>query len=197
MPKEARKTSAKKQKQGFGASQFAVPIVVALLAFAASQAPQYVPVQPAPNRLYHSWEEFFPFYLTEHSEVTNQQLHFVGTTFVILMGIACPWIFISLGLAGYLGFSLAPLCAGMTTGAVEGAGAILTYVLCARLLSRRWWPALAVPLVGYGFAWVGHFMFEKNRPATFVYPSYSLFSDFVMWYRIATGQIPAFYSKSV
>jgi hypothetical protein len=42
------------------------------------------------------------------------------------------------------------------------------------------------PIVGYGFAWVGHFRFEKNRPATFTYPAYSLAADYVMWWKIAT-----------
>lgn len=48
---------------------------------------------------------------------------------------------------------------------------------------------IAVPLCGYGCAWFGHFVFEKNKPATFKYPFYSLASDFVMFYHIITGQI--------
>lgn len=46
-----------------------------------------------------------------------------------------------------------------------------------------------LPVVGYGFAWVGHFFFEKNRPATFTYPFYSLLGDFVMFRDILTGRI--------
>jgi hypothetical protein len=41
---------------------------------------------------------------------------------------------------------------------------------------------MAAPLFGYGFAWVGHFIFEKNRPATFKQPIYSLMGDFMMWW---------------
>ncbi|HVT35769.1 MAG TPA: DUF962 domain-containing protein, partial [Nevskiaceae bacterium] len=46
-----------------------------------------------------------------------------------------------------------------------------------------------LPVLGYGFAWVGHFYFEHNRPATFKYPFYSLASDFVMYKDILTGKI--------
>lgn len=48
---------------------------------------------------------------------------------------------------------------------------------------------LLLPLLGYGFAWVGHFFFEKNRPATFKYPFYSLMGDFVMYKDIWAGKI--------
>lgn len=46
-----------------------------------------------------------------------------------------------------------------------------------------------MPVVGYGFAWAGHFFFERNRPATFKYPVYSLLGDFVMWKDIMTGRV--------
>ncbi|KAG2223145.1 hypothetical protein INT45_005701 [Circinella minor] len=47
---------------------------------------------------------------------------------------------------------------------------------------------LLVALVqGYGFAWVGHFIFEKNKPATFRYPIYSLICDFKLWREVITG----------
>jgi hypothetical protein len=49
---------------------------------------------------------------------------------------------------------------------------------------------LAAPLAGYAFAWVGHFAFEKNRPATFSYPWYSLLGDWVMFKDILTRRIP-------
>lgn len=49
-----------------------------------------------------------------------------------------------------------------------------------------------LPFVGYGFAWVGHFGFEKNRPATFKHPFYSLLGDFRMFWDILTGKVTAF-----
>lgn len=45
-------------------------------------------------------------------------------------------------------------------------------------------------LIGYGFAWVGHFVFEKNRPASFKQPLYSFMGDWVMWWQILTRRIP-------
>lgn len=49
-----------------------------------------------------------------------------------------------------------------------------------------------LPVIGYGLAWVGHFVFEKNRPATFKHPFYSLAGDFRMFWDILAGRIKAF-----
>lgn len=49
---------------------------------------------------------------------------------------------------------------------------------------------IAIPLLGYGFAWVGHFFFEKNKPATFQYPGYILASDFLMFWDLLRGKEP-------
>ena len=46
-----------------------------------------------------------------------------------------------------------------------------------------------MPLFGYGFAWIGHYGFEKNRPATFKHPLYSLMGDWVMYGQMLTGKI--------
>lgn len=62
---------------------------------------------------------------------------------------------------------------------------VLTYAL----VSQQWWWLLALPLCGYGFAWAGHFFFEHNKPATFTYPFYSLWGDWVMFKDILSGKI--------
>ncbi|MDQ8037752.1 MAG: DUF962 domain-containing protein [Pedobacter sp.] len=95
---------------------------------------------------FNSFAEFYPYYLSEHSDRTCRRLHFVGTTLVMVL-----------------------IVAAITTGSS--------------------WLWLAVPFAGYGFAWVGHFFFEKNRPATFQYPFYSLWGDFVMYKDMLTGKI--------
>lgn len=70
-----------------------------------------------------------------------------------------------------------------------GTGLVISIVLTA-LITQTWWLFAFVPLAGYGFAWAGHFFFEKNRPATFTYPGWSLASDFIMFWHILTGKLP-------
>ena len=62
-------------------------------------------------------------------------------------------------------------------------------MLVAGLATQTWWLLALIPVCGYGFAWVGHAFFERNKPATFTYPGWSLASDFIMFYHILTGQI--------
>lgn len=93
-----------------------------------------------------SLKTFYPYYLTEHANLTCRRLHFAGSTLVLIfIGVAIftrnpNWLFLAL-------------------------------------------------LSGYGFAWVGHFFFEHNRPATFKYPLYSFVSDWIMYGQILTGKV--------
>jgi hypothetical protein len=57
------------------------------------------------------------------------------------------------------------------------------------IVSLNFWWLLAMPVIGYGFAWVGHFVFEKNVPATFEYPGFSLMGDFVMFKDMIVGRV--------
>ena len=98
------------------------------------------------EREFHSFREFYPFYLAEHGHPTSRRLHFIGTLLVLV---------------------------------------ITVFVLA----TQQWVYLWALPVVGYGFAWVGHFVFERNRPATFKWPRYSLMGDFVMFKDILTGRI--------
>lgn len=62
-------------------------------------------------------------------------------------------------------------------------------ILGTAVYLQNWWLLFGMPLCGYGFAWFGHFIIEKNRPATFKYPVKSFVSDFIMYFYIWTGQI--------
>lgn len=85
----------------------------------------------------------------------------------------------------YLSQHLNPVCRALH---VVGTLTSLGFVVLAFLLKK---PSLVLAGigVGYAFAWIGHFVFEKNRPATFQQPIYSFLSDFVMLFKILTGQI--------
>ncbi|AOM75979.1 DUF962 domain-containing protein [Pedobacter steynii] len=96
------------------------------------------------EKRFKTLKEFYPFYLTEHRNLTSRVLHFIGTGLVVL---------------------------SVFTG----------------ILFHEWRFILATPFLGYGFAWVGHFFFEKNKPATFQYPLFSLASDFLLFWDLLTG----------
>ena len=69
-----------------------------------------------------------------------------------------------------------------------GSALVLSCLIAAVATRNAWWLA-AAPVAGYGCAWIGHFFFEHNRPATFTHPVYSLIGDWVMFKDILTGRI--------
>ena len=74
--------------------------------------------------------------------------------------------------------------------ALHYTGSLLVVaIVLGTIITGRWLWLLSLPVVGYGFAWAGHFFFEKNRPATFSYPLYSLMGDWVMLKDFLTGRL--------
>lgn len=77
-----------------------------------------------------------------------------------------------------------------TTRALHYFGTTLVVLIAiGAVWTKSWWLLLALPLAGYFFAWIAHFGVEKNRPATFTYPLWSLAADFKMWWLWLTGRI--------
>jgi hypothetical protein len=85
----------------------------------------------------------------------------------------------------YLGEHRNPACRRLH---FAGSTLVVLVVLVAIVTGdvRGLWLA---PLAGYGFAWIGHYGFEKNRPATFRHPLYSLAGDWVMYWQILRGRL--------
>ena len=96
---------------------------------------------------FETFAEFYPFYLSEHRNVTCRRLHFVGSS----LGLVC---------------------------------------LAMLLVTRNPLWFLYGLVAGYGFAWIGHMLFEKNRPATFKYPLFSLMGDWRLYWDTLTGKVP-------
>ena len=69
-----------------------------------------------------------------------------------------------------------------------GTTLVIAFLATAILSGNAWW-LLGALVAGYGFAWIGHFFFEHNRPATFTYPVYSFIGDWVMFKDLLTGKI--------
>jgi len=68
-------------------------------------------------------------------------------------------------------------------------GTSIAVVLLITALATQLWGLVAVALIqGYAFAWVGHFFFEHNKPATFRYPGFSFMGDWRLWWEILTGK---------
>jgi hypothetical protein len=101
---------------------------------------------PMNEKLFRTFDDFYPFYLGEHTNRTCRRLHFTGTSIAVAL-------------------------------------------LFAAVVTQRWWLIAVAFAQGYAFAWVGHFFFEHNKPATFKYPWFSLMGDWRLWWDILNGKV--------
>ena len=168
---------------------FAILIVSMTAFLAASYFEASMSTVQALEKPYKSFEEFFPFYMSQHQNEICRRLHFVGTSIVVFMMAYRPYLAISIIPAYFVGSTVRILTQHLSTGLIEGIAAFSVLIASYKSISGVVNDAVALLLIGYGFAWIGHFVFEKNRPATFIYPIYSLTGDFKMWYDFASGKL--------
>lgn len=75
------------------------------------------------------------------------------------------------------------------TRVLHAVGSVLAVVLLGVAFAINLWFLLAVPVVGYSFAWYAHFFVEHNKPATFGHPFYSLAADYRMLFLMMAGKM--------
>ena len=149
-----------------------------------------------PDRQYSDFASFWPLYVNQHSLPATKLIHAVGTTVAMASVIAIhggkKFGRLALGLTAGLSLALcaADMTASFATGLPEAVIMALLVVACARAFSGlRAGTILKTFGIGYLFAWVGHFFVEKNRPATFLHPTFSLLGDFQLLWQLVTNQL--------
>lgn len=148
--------------------------------------PTYNPMaEPAGG--FKSFAAFYPFYLGEHSLATTRRLHLVGTS-VSLIGLTRVVASFVPSTLRYLARTLErERSAGQATGLQSRLQSWASQTANLSLNSRGK-ILLGGIVTAYAFAWVGHFFVEKNRPATFRYPLWSLAGDLKLWWEVVSGQ---------
>lgn len=191
------KSSSAKKTSPVAKLEVFLPTLIILIAFAVLpnylQQPnnilQISPATIAETKPFGTFEEFYPFYLSQHQDTVCRRLHFVGTSIFFLLVLFEPFSAPSLTLAGMTGYVAFFATRHVAHGLFEMATAFGTFLYFMQRLTGSFTKGLIMLAVPYAFAWVGHFMFEHNRPATFIYPIYSLMGDFRLWYEIFTRKI--------
>lgn len=100
------------------------------------------------------------------------------------MCLSCLWHLNTAVKCGQVAFELLRY---QDTGLAEGLVVLVVFLLATRFLGGSTRAGLAALFCGYFCAWTGHFFFEGNHPATFIYPTYSLICDLMLWAETVTG----------
>lgn len=131
---------------------------------------------------YATFEEFYPYYLSQHSQKTTRQFHYIGTALSFAYFLTKPTLSIPMIAGGLAAYSIIPFSRHLATGLIEVILFLFIYFTSGRLLTKSLMQTCTPLILGYGFSWIGHFSFEHNKPAAFIYPTYSFLGDVHMLY---------------
>jgi len=135
---------------------------------------------------YNDFDAFYPYYLSQHVNVECRRLHVIGVSILVAMIFMDYWILISALIAISLGLPTFFATTHIEHGLVELSVLFLTFLLSMRYFKKSWSKGVSTLITMYAFAWVGHFFFEKNKPATFIYPTFSMMGDARLWFDTVT-----------
>lgn len=135
-----------------------------------------------------NWKTFYLFYLTQHSDVTCRRLHIIGTTLSLVLIFSDFTLILAAIPAVQIAYIAMHCTKCLDNGLIEMALFFLTFLGVSKYLKGSITRPLLALVVGYAFAWIGHFFFELNKPATFVYPIYSFAGDLRLWYETVIGK---------
>lgn len=185
MAKTVVQTSGNSGPSIYGVLLCLIAILLSSLVLLNSDNPAltaYTSKSVASTKPYATFDEFYPFYLTEHTLLTTRQWHYLGTTLFLLYLLTTPILVLPLAAGGLAAYATIPFSRHLSTGLPEVAAFLAIYFTSGRLLTRSFLRTLLPLLLGYTCSWIGHFGFEHNKPAAFVYPTYSFFADIHMMF---------------
>ena len=131
---------------------------------------------------YETFEQFYPFYLQEHRQKITRQWHYLGTSLFFLYVLFNPTLLLPLSAGGLAAYAVIPFSRHLSGGLAELIAFASVYFISGKLLTNSYVKLLLPHLFGYGCSWIGHFGFEQNKPAAFIYPTFSFFGDIHMMY---------------
>jgi hypothetical protein len=148
-----QKVLKKHLKESKDAYSLLLPMSIIVAAFII--VPPLIPqMTPASTKPFNNFEEFFPFYMSQHVEETCRRLHVIGTSIIFIYSLFEPFTLPSLLLAGMVGSMIFPLTRSIDHGLYEGFFMIFTFLYFMRSLTGDLRRGLVVAVVGYYFVWV-------------------------------------------
>ena len=191
MGKSTQSSRLKTNLSSYGIAFCTFVIILASILIQVRDSPPingYLSKTIASTKPYDTFEQFYPHYIREHSQKVTRQWHYVGTTLFLIYLLFNPRLVFPICAGGLAAYSIIPFFRHLSSGIGEVLAFMIVYLIGARLITRSLKLTLIPLVLGYSFAWIGHFGFEKNKPATFIYPIFSLLGDFRMMYDAISRQ---------
>jgi len=143
------------------------------------------------NKAMSTFQAFYPFYLEQHAALATKRMHYLGTAaLLVLMLYSGGLLVLPLAAGVVAGYTTFHFTRHLASGMLEMGVMLACFVVSGLVATGSVIAVLSPMVLAYGCAWIGHFVFERNRPATFIYPTWSLIGDFNMFVDMLRGRVP-------